>query len=82
MCFGVMTAFPSKQSARPSEKTTITAAAFMSLAVFLCVCLKLDRSESVPSTKFTSVLTELSGSPISEWWRQTLYFLAELLQQG
>lgn len=33
--------------------------------VYVCVCvhLKLDSSESVPTTKFTSVLTELSGLP-------------------
>jgi len=43
----------------------------------VCVCLKQDRPVSVPFTKFTSVLTELSGL-----WRQTAYFLAELLELG
>ena len=34
-----------------------------SSCVCLCMCLKPDNPVPVPSTKFTSVLTELSGLP-------------------
>lgn len=33
------------------------------VSVCLCMCVKPDNPEPVPSTKFTSVLTELSGLP-------------------
>lgn len=62
--------FPRRLSARPSKKTSIMDIASMCLAVFpcvlcvcVCMCLKPDNPEAVPSSKFTSVLTELTGIP-------------------
>lgn len=59
----------SQAGKQPSQTTRpcVWTCFYLSVDVGVCVCvrvyLKLDSSESVPTTKFTRVLAELSGLP-------------------